>query len=317
MLIHRNTTLHTSGLDFVCNSGKLDRYGDIVVPSGIDLTQFRKNPIALLNHAASAPIGVWTDVRVEAGELRGRLERAPEKTSPRIDEIRKLVEAKVLRACSIGFMPVEFEPILDAKGARTGGMRFLKSELIEMSLVSTPADGNAVARAKSLNISDATLREVFRPSGEVLTVGQRIRKTRQALQKAKALRERADTAAKRKALSAVISHLERHERELVSAVRKETTENNRRAEYGRKVRAKALATLKRLDAQIARQGQEAARPADPWGIRAYEAELYASFGRHHKADPIRDQSEGWQGQDLSKSWRGQALPSLTWRGRKI
>ena len=128
-------------------------------------------------------------MRVEAGELRGRLKLAPEGTSPRIDEIRKLVQAKVLKATSIGFMPVESEPIVNARGSQTG-TRFLRSELVEISLVSTPADGNAVALAKSLKISDQTMREVFAKPTD-LTIGQRIRKARRAVRNAKRLQERA------------------------------------------------------------------------------------------------------------------------------
>ena len=53
----------------------------------------------------------WKDVRIEDSELRGRLELAPEGTSPRIDEIRRLVDAGILRAVSVGFRPLKHEPL--------------------------------------------------------------------------------------------------------------------------------------------------------------------------------------------------------------
>src|SRR5690348_13031437 len=54
MLIRKTTETETGSPDFCCNSGRLDRYGDIVLPAGIDLKQFSRNNIALLNHNADA-----------------------------------------------------------------------------------------------------------------------------------------------------------------------------------------------------------------------------------------------------------------------
>jgi hypothetical protein len=65
------------------------------------------------------------------------------------------VEQGILRAVSVGFAPIERKPLDD------GGVRFTKQELLETSLVSIPANPAAVQLAKSLNVSDATLHEVF------------------------------------------------------------------------------------------------------------------------------------------------------------
>jgi hypothetical protein len=77
----------------------------------------------------------------------------------RIDEIRRLVEADILRATSVGFRPLEDEPI-NVKDP-WGGTRYKKSELVECSVVAVPANPNALSVAKSLNISPATVRMVF------------------------------------------------------------------------------------------------------------------------------------------------------------
>ena len=74
------------------------------------------------------------------------LELAPAGTSERIDEIRKLVEAGILRAVSVGFLPVE----LRATTKTEPGELYVKQELIETSLVSVPANPNALAIAKIL-----------------------------------------------------------------------------------------------------------------------------------------------------------------------
>lgn len=145
----------TEAMEYVLSDATVDRYGDVVDPSGWELRDFLKNPIALFNHNSDAPIGRWADVRVDKGKLVGRLELASEGTSGRIDEIRRLVEQGILRATSVGFMPIASEPL---KG---GGSKFTKQALMETSLVSVPANPNAVQLAKSLHVSDDTLSLVF------------------------------------------------------------------------------------------------------------------------------------------------------------
>lgn len=142
-------------LEFVLSDDTPDRYGDVVEAKGWDLSWFKKNPIALFGHDNSFPIGVWENVRVEGGKLIGRLKFAEAGTSARIDELRSLVQQKILRAVSVGFKPVESEP----NGKR--GLRFLRQELLETSLVSVPANPAALAVAKSLNLSDDTMKLAF------------------------------------------------------------------------------------------------------------------------------------------------------------
>jgi HK97 family phage prohead protease/HK97 family phage major capsid protein len=145
------------GLDFILSDETPDRYGDVLSADGWELTNFKKNPIALFGHNSSFPIGRWKGLKVENGALRGHLELAPAGTSDRIDEIRKLVEAGILRAVSVGFLPRESR----ARSKTEPGELYLKQELIETSLVSIPANPNAIAVAKSLKVSNDTLEMVF------------------------------------------------------------------------------------------------------------------------------------------------------------
>jgi HK97 family phage major capsid protein/HK97 family phage prohead protease len=145
-------------IEFVMSDETVDRYDDIIAAAGWQLTNFKRNPIALFGHQSSFPIGQWTDVRVQGKELRGVLVPAPEGTSQRIDEIRRLVEAGILKAVSVGFVPLEWEM---RKDSDMGGVRYTKSELAECSVVSVPANPNALAVAKSLHISDDTIDLLF------------------------------------------------------------------------------------------------------------------------------------------------------------
>src|SRR5258708_37670466 len=84
------------GLEYILSTSDEDRYGDRIVQNW-DLTNFKRNPVALFNHNPNAPIGTWRNLRVQDAALRGHLQIAPKGTSPRIDEIRRRVEAGVLK----------------------------------------------------------------------------------------------------------------------------------------------------------------------------------------------------------------------------
>ena len=162
-----------NGTDFILSDETPDRMGDIIEAGGWDLRDFNKNPIALFGHRSDFPIGKWHGVKIEGKEMKGKLELAPRGTSPRIDEIRALVDAGILKAVSVGFKPIESEPI-NPKDPWSGS-RFSKQELVECSLVAVPANPNALAVAKSLKVSDDTLRLVFAGQGK----GDRTRRKRE------------------------------------------------------------------------------------------------------------------------------------------
>ena len=141
-------------LEFVMSDGSVDRMGDVIEPGGWQLDRFRKNPVALFSHDPSFPIGRWTDVGVRRGELTGRLELM-EPVSERLREIHTAVKAGVLRAVSVGFHSDSFEPL------GKSGLRFTEAELVECSLVSVPANPNALAMAKALGLSRETRALIF------------------------------------------------------------------------------------------------------------------------------------------------------------
>jgi len=159
MLVHKTVASDGDGMEFVLSDATVDRYGDIVDPAGWLLTNFKKNPIALFGHSGGFPIGTWSNVRVEGEKLVARLNLAAKGTSARLDEIISLVEQGILRAVSVGFRPIKSEPIDPAKP--WGAQKYTKSELLETSLVSVPANPAALARAKSLNLSQEIMNLAF------------------------------------------------------------------------------------------------------------------------------------------------------------
>ena len=152
--------------EYVMSDGSVDRMGDVVDPAGWDLKNFKAHPIALLNHDRDQIIGKWVDVRVDGKQLRGRLELADEGTSPLVDNVRKLVAQDILRAVSVGFRPLEQQPLDKNASELWGPFKFTKSELLECSLVAVPANPHALSTAKSLGIANDFLSEVFRKTVE-------------------------------------------------------------------------------------------------------------------------------------------------------
>ncbi len=165
--------------EFVMSTASVDRMGDIVEQDW-KLSAFRKNPIALWNHNSGQPIGRWEKVRVEAGKLVGRLKLAEAGTSELIDTLRSLVQQRILKAVSVGFKPGDYEP-LDEKDP-WGGLRLMKNELFECSLVSVPANAEALSVAKALTgrsipdvISDETVAlDLGRKAAEQLGLKSRV-----------------------------------------------------------------------------------------------------------------------------------------------
>lgn len=115
-----------------------DRMGDIVEPMGL---QF-KNPVPLLwQHDHKAPVGtVSFDKPTKKGiTFEARMPKVAEsgRLKDRVDEAWQSVKAGIVRAVSIGFRSLE-DSRLDG-----GGIRFITSELLELSLVTIPANAGA------------------------------------------------------------------------------------------------------------------------------------------------------------------------------
>ena len=171
-VMHKTHAADVSGMEFVLSDESPDRMDDVISADGWELANFKKNPIALFGHRSDFPIGKWRDLKVDKGELRGHLQLAPEGTSPRIDEIRRLIDAGILKAVSVGFRPLAHETRKNDDGDFIG-FHFTKQELVECSLVSVPANPNALSVAKSLKVSSATLDLVFAGHGTKDLVTQR------------------------------------------------------------------------------------------------------------------------------------------------
>lgn len=147
---------------FTLSTEHPDRVGDVIKASGWQLDSFRKNPVALWMHDHATPVGVWKHVHVEQNALVGTLELAAAGTSPLIDTLRSLTAQGIIKAVSVGFRALKSEPVSKGSYARI----FHEAELLECSLVSVPANPNAVAIAKSFGMTDIEIHASFAAPSE-------------------------------------------------------------------------------------------------------------------------------------------------------
>lgn len=123
----------------IATSPEPDRLGDIVEPLGVTV----KGHIPLLwMHQHDLPVGsVKFGKATKEGlpfEASLPMVSEPSQLKARIDEAWQSIKAGLVRAVSIGFRPLEYSVIEE-----TGGLRFTKTDVYELSLVTVPAQPNA------------------------------------------------------------------------------------------------------------------------------------------------------------------------------
>jgi len=130
---------------FIITTNNVDRYGDVVEPSGMDATLFNENPVFLFNHISHSelmPIGKCLGLTpTETGVIGETIIHG--KTDLSKDAL-VMVQEGYLRAVSIGFMPTEWENMPTEKNSWCEPRRYTKWQLLEYSLVNIPANPYAL-----------------------------------------------------------------------------------------------------------------------------------------------------------------------------
>ena len=130
---------------FVVSTPEVDRYGTIIVPSGIDYTAYLANPIVLAQHDSDQwPIGRCLGFAMNGENLEATIQ--VECVTEEGKKLTKLINAGFVKAVSVGIIPTEYEEqTIDGKKV----IVYTKSELVEFSVVSVPANRQALIK-KSL-----------------------------------------------------------------------------------------------------------------------------------------------------------------------
>lgn len=145
---------------FVLSDESLNSQGFRVMTAGIELEQFRKNPVMLYSHDHEVlPIGRWENVRVEGDKLLA--DAVFDEHDEFARKVARKVEDGIVRCCSIGFHVLEWseDPALLLPGQRYDTVT--KAQLMECSICAIGANQNAMAlydaNGGKVELSDAGL----------------------------------------------------------------------------------------------------------------------------------------------------------------
>ncbi|MDR1102955.1 MAG: hypothetical protein LBL42_04265 [Tannerella sp.] len=143
---------------FVLHDETVNTYGFRMLTSGADLTEFRRNPVMLLDHNDwNLPIGRWENVRVEDGRILA--DAVFDMKDPRAAQVAGKVEDGFIRAASIGaWPPEEVSDAVELRYPGQTGVTVMRWKVREASVVSIGANHNALAfydrKGKPVNMKD-------------------------------------------------------------------------------------------------------------------------------------------------------------------
>lgn len=158
----------TMAATFVISTNVQDRDGDIVVPDGFQLENYKRNPCVFFNHQEwPVPIGLaespdgQSGIIVKEDRVIGTCYFDQEDADAEF--IFDKVSRGLLRTTSIGFIPLAGERLSEVSRPGRGhegkdiqfpGWRFDKIELLEFSIVAVPSNPEALIVGRGQKISE-------------------------------------------------------------------------------------------------------------------------------------------------------------------
>lgn len=152
-------------VQFIAATEGVKRDGNTLLNTGWEFDNFAKNPVFLFQHDYSQlPIGqhVKWAVTNDGGQhiLRVWSRFVTADIYPFAERVRLMYEKGFLRAVSIGWIPLDYEPVRNDEGIQTG-WKFTRNELLEVSAVSVPADPDAIIQGINQRILEPSDIEVM------------------------------------------------------------------------------------------------------------------------------------------------------------
>lgn len=123
-------------MTFTLSTEAVNSYRFITKTDGIDLTEFKRNPVMLFDHNTSLVLGKWENIRKEGGKLLA--DAVFDKKDPFALQVRSKIEQGFLKATSIGFN-IDWDTATLSGGITT----INNSALLEASIVAIPANKEA------------------------------------------------------------------------------------------------------------------------------------------------------------------------------
>lgn len=141
-------------ITFICSNAVIDRSGDSVAVSGVNITAYKNNPVFLWQHNdEEPPIGKAVEIYKTQTDLVVTFEFIPNlpeygKYGEISEAMFSMVKNGFLSAVSIGFRPLDAR-FADEVG-RENGFDILSCELLEISLVNVPCNQTALVVEESI-----------------------------------------------------------------------------------------------------------------------------------------------------------------------
>jgi HK97 family phage major capsid protein/HK97 family phage prohead protease len=281
-----------------------DRLGDVVEPLGVKFT----NPLKLLwQHKHDQPIGevIFKTPTANGIDFEAKIAKTdtPGNLKNRLDEAWESIKLGLVSAVSIGFKALDFAFLKD-----TDGIHFKETEVIELSLVTIPANAEATISAiksldnKALAASghfDAALERPVRPG---VTGLRKPTSTRLELKMPKTIDEQiAGAEAKRAATAAAIDAIMAKAAEEGRVL--ETDEESKYDEHKEVIRnldshlirlRDHAEIIKAAPAKPAGQENELNPPGNALIIREHQQHLNGGAMRIPRVQIIEPKCEPWQ-----------------------
>ena len=155
-------------MSFVASTSAPDRMGDIIDQSGWKLDNYANNPIVLLNHRPDMLPIAKGEPYIKDNKLHIKIEF--DMDDGIASEVARKAKNGFINAVSVGFSAIEATPrnklSIDSPYYADRGMLYKQAELLEVSIVSIPANQEAVAaKGYSLvnqEIIDNKIRDILR-----------------------------------------------------------------------------------------------------------------------------------------------------------
>jgi len=144
------------GYPWTLSTFDLDHFGERIDPQGWDFKNYMKNPVVEWAHRYDIPaVGKIEAITVDEDGLHGLLFFNDRSYDPFGWGIGQRVKAGVLRACSVGFRPIEIE-IPSKEDSKDGtSLIFRRQMLLEVSICNVPANPAALLEKKEVIKTEA------------------------------------------------------------------------------------------------------------------------------------------------------------------
>lgn len=130
---------------FTISTDGVDRDNDVIKMDGMDLGNYRKNPVVFYAHDyRSLPIGT-SNIKTGKHNMEADLEFVGADLYPFAETVRQFVDAGVIRCASVGFKPKKADWVDERKG-----LDIHQAELLEWSVVPVPANADCLVQLSTL-----------------------------------------------------------------------------------------------------------------------------------------------------------------------